>query len=65
MHRYRKESLQFGYATPGKRFRFGPECIDDYAIGSGGGKGMIVDKFLTAVRAEVLYSGYQKVWRIR
>jgi hypothetical protein len=40
-------------------------CIDDYAIGSSGGKGMIVDKFLTAVRAEVLYSGYQKIWRIR
>ncbi len=40
-------------------------CIDDYAVGSSGGKGMIVDKFLTAVRAEVLYSGYQKIWRIR
>lgn len=39
-------------------------CIDDYGIGSTGGKGMIVDKFLAAIRAKVLYSGYQKIWRL-
>ncbi len=39
-------------------------CIDDYSVGSVGGKGMIVDKFMAAIRAEVLYSGYQKLWRI-
>jgi hypothetical protein len=39
-------------------------CVDDYAIGSSGGKGMLVDKFMSNVRAKVLYSGYQKVWRL-
>ena len=39
-------------------------CVDDYGLGKTGGKGMIVDKFLAAIRAKVLYSGYQKVWRI-
>jgi hypothetical protein len=38
-------------------------CVDDYAVGSAGGKGMIVDKFFAAIRAKVLYSGYQKIWR--
>jgi hypothetical protein len=38
--------------------------VDDYAIGSQGGKGMILDKFFSNIRAEVIYSGYQKVWRV-
>ncbi len=40
-------------------------CVDDYGVGGQGGKGMIVDRFFAAIRAEVLYSGYQKVWRMR
>ena len=40
-------------------------CVDDYGLGEQGGKGMIVDKFFTAIGAEVLYSGYQKAWRVR
>ncbi|MFI4980533.1 MAG: hypothetical protein ACHQIO_09300 [Nevskiales bacterium] len=39
-------------------------CVDDYGFGSGGGKGMILDKFFSSIRAQVLYSGYQKVWRV-
>lgn len=39
-------------------------CVDDYAVGATGGKGMIVDRFLSNIRANVLYSGYQKIWRI-
>ncbi len=39
-------------------------CVDDYAVGSKGGKGMIVDRFLSNIRAKVLYSGYQKIWRL-
>jgi hypothetical protein len=39
-------------------------CIDDYGVGSSGGKGMIVDRFLSNIRAKVLYSGYQKIWRL-
>jgi hypothetical protein len=39
-------------------------CVDDYAVGSAGGKGMIVDKFFGAIRGKVLYSGYQKIWRV-
>jgi hypothetical protein len=39
--------------------------VDDYGIGGQGGKGMIVDQFFSRSSAEVLYSGYQKVWRIR
>ena len=39
-------------------------CVDDYAVGSSGGKGMIVDRFMSNIRAKVLYSGYQKVWRL-
>jgi hypothetical protein len=39
-------------------------CVDDYALGSEGGKGMILDKFFSSIRAEVLHSGYQKVWRV-
>jgi hypothetical protein len=37
-------------------------CVDDYGIGSEGGKGMILDKFFSSIRANVLYCGYQKVW---
>lgn len=41
-------------------------CIDDFNVEplGPGGKGLIVDQFLTTINAEVLYSGYQKVWRI-
>ncbi|MCW4584341.1 hypothetical protein [Gluconacetobacter entanii] len=41
-------------------------CIDDFDVPplGPGGKGLIVDQFMKSVNAEVLYSGYQKVWRI-
>ncbi|MQR99919.1 hypothetical protein [Gluconobacter aidae] len=41
-------------------------CIDDFDVAplGPGGKGLIVDRFLHTIRTEVLYSGYQKVWRI-
>jgi hypothetical protein len=40
-------------------------CIDDYGVGDqSGGKGLIVDRFFTAIRATVLHSGYQKLWRV-
>lgn len=40
-------------------------CVDDYAVGDQqGGKGLLLDKFFTDIRAEVLHSGYQKAWRI-
>lgn len=41
-------------------------CVDDYNVGAlgEGGKGMIVNQFMDAIRAEVLYSGYQKIWKI-
>jgi len=39
-------------------------CVDDYAVGSDGGKGMILDKFFSSIRAEILHVGYQKVWRV-
>lgn len=38
-------------------------CVDDYEVlGEQGGKGLILDQFFSAIRAEVLHSGYQKVW---
>ncbi len=41
-------------------------AVDDYAVkGLVGGKGAIVDRYMAATDAEVLYSGYQKIWRIR
>ena len=40
-------------------------CVDDYAVGEQrGGKGLLLDKFFTDIRAEVFHSGYQKAWRI-
>jgi len=39
-------------------------CVDDYGFGSEGGKGMILDKFFSSIRAQVLHCGYQKVWRV-
>lgn len=43
-------------------------CVDDYDVpgvaGGEGGKGLIVDRFLSGIRARVLHSGYQKVWQI-
>lgn len=38
--------------------------VDDYGLGAEGGKGMILDRFFAAIRAEVLFSGYQKAWRV-
>ena len=41
-------------------------CVDDYAVGATtGGKGMILDKFFASIGAEVLYSGYQRIWSVR
>jgi hypothetical protein len=41
-------------------------CVDDYEIGTQqGGKGFIIDNFLHSIRAETLYSGYQKLWQVR
>jgi hypothetical protein len=39
-------------------------CVDDYGIGSEGGKGMILDRFFSKIRAQVLHCGYQKMWRV-
>jgi acetyltransferase-like isoleucine patch superfamily enzyme len=39
--------------------------VDDFGIGAHGGKGMIVNDFFSRSSAEVLYDGYQKVWRMR
>jgi len=39
-------------------------AVDDYGFGAEGGKGMILDMFFSAIRAEVVYAGYQKVWRM-
>ncbi len=39
-------------------------CVDDYEVGEQrGGKGLLLDRFFSEIRAEVLYSGYQKAWR--
>jgi len=38
-------------------------CVDDYGMG-GGGKGLLLDQYFSAIRAEVLHSGYQKMWRM-
>lgn len=40
-------------------------AVDDYGLGGRGGKGMILDEFFAATGAEVLFEGYQKVWRLR
>jgi hypothetical protein len=38
-------------------------CVDDYAVGGQqGGKGVILDKFFSSISAEVLHSGYQRIW---
>ncbi|GBQ68410.1 hypothetical protein AA103196_1937 [Ameyamaea chiangmaiensis NBRC 103196] len=41
-------------------------CVDDFDVPplGPGGKGLIVDQFMHGVRADVLFSGYQKVWRV-
>jgi hypothetical protein len=39
-------------------------CVDDYALGPAGGKGMILDKFFSSIQAEAVYCGYQKAWRV-
>lgn len=40
-------------------------AVDDFGVGEHGGKGAIVDDFFARSSAEVLFSGYQKVWRWR
>jgi len=40
-------------------------CIDDYALGPDGGKGMLVDRFFSNIRTDLLHTGYQKIWRVR
>jgi hypothetical protein len=32
-------------------------CVDEFGIRADGGKGMILEKFFSSVRAEVIYSG--------
>jgi len=41
-------------------------CIDDFNVPplGPGGKGLIVDRFMENINAEVIYSGYQKIWKI-
>lgn len=41
-------------------------CIDDFNVSplGPGGKGLIVDKFMSAINAEILHEGYQKIWRV-
>lgn len=40
-------------------------CVDDYGVtGGSGGKGLILDMFFTRIGAEVLHTGYQKIWRL-
>jgi hypothetical protein len=40
-------------------------CVDDYSVGPKvGGKGLLLDLYFSRIRAEVLHSGYQKVWRL-
>jgi hypothetical protein len=39
-------------------------CVDDYMADTHvGGKGLLLDLYFSRVRATVLYSGYQKMWR--
>lgn len=42
-------------------------CIDDFDVPplGTGGKGLIVDQFMHSIRAEIIYSGYQKIWKMR
>jgi hypothetical protein len=40
-------------------------CVDDYSVGAkAGGKGLVLDEYFSRIRARVLHSGYQKVWRL-
>lgn len=38
-------------------------CVDDYGIADGG-KGALVNEYMTGIDAPVLYEGYQKLWRM-
>jgi hypothetical protein len=41
-------------------------CVDDYRIdGVIGGKGLLIDQYMSAINAEVIFDGYQKAWRLR
>jgi len=40
-------------------------CVDDYEVGAqAGGKGLVLDQYFSRIRARVLHSGYQKIWRL-
>lgn len=41
-------------------------CVDDFNIPSlgPGGKGLIVDRFMDSINAKVIYTGYQKIWKM-
>lgn len=41
-------------------------CVDDYALDGcePGGKGQMIDMFMNSIYAEVVYTGYQKIWKI-
>ena len=39
-------------------------CVDDYNLaGVEGGKGLVINAYMENIGAEIVYSGYQKVWR--
>ncbi len=39
-------------------------AVDDYMLdGVPGGKGLLVDRYMSSISATVIHSGYQKVWR--
>ena len=40
-------------------------AVDDYLVGGQvGGKGLLVDLYMNSINAAVIYSGYQKIWRL-
>jgi len=41
-------------------------CVDDFDVPplGAGGKGLIVDQFMVSIGAKLLYSGYQKIWKL-
>ncbi|QDH25871.1 hypothetical protein D5366_05555 [Neokomagataea tanensis] len=41
-------------------------CVDDFNVPplGAGGKGLIVDQFMVSIGAKLLYSGYQKIWKL-
>ena len=40
-------------------------AVDDYCVeGTVGGKGLLVDLYMQSIGAEVIHSGYQRIWRL-